>query len=58
MHDAPVSVAFPKDSALEPAVQAALNSLIKDGSYKKILDNWGIGFGAVKESKRNQEIFQ
>ncbi|MDI6936436.1 ABC transporter substrate-binding protein, partial [Serratia sp. Se-PFBMAAmG] len=45
-------------SALEPAVQAALNSLIKDGSYHKILDNWGIGFGAVKESKRNQEIFQ
>ncbi|PLR26018.1 ABC transporter substrate-binding protein [Pantoea endophytica] len=58
VHDAPVSVAFPKDSALEPAVQAALNSLIKDGSYNKILDNWGIGFGAVKQAKRNQEIFQ
>ncbi|WP_058973791.1 ABC transporter substrate-binding protein [Type-D symbiont of Plautia stali] len=56
--DYPVSVAFPKDSPLEPAVQAALNSLIKDGSYQKILDNWGIGFGAVKVAKRNQEIFQ
>lgn len=56
--DAPVSVAFPKDSALEPAVQAALNSLIKDGSYQKILANWGIGFGAVSAAKRNQEIFQ
>lgn len=58
VNDAPVSVAFPKDSALEPAVQAALNSLIKDGSYQKILDHWGIGFGAVKSAKRNQEIFQ
>lgn len=58
VNDAPVSVAFPKDSPLEPAVQAALNSLIKDGSYQKILDRWEIGFGAVKEAKRNQEIFQ
>ncbi|WP_288474937.1 ABC transporter substrate-binding protein [uncultured Pantoea sp.] len=56
--DAPVSVAFPKASPLEPAVQAALNSLIKDGSYRKILDNWGIGFGAVTEARRNEEIFK
>lgn len=56
--DAPVSVAFPKASLLEPAVQAALNSLIKDGSYRKILDNWGIGFGAVTEARRNEEIFK
>ncbi|WP_241430668.1 ABC transporter substrate-binding protein [Tatumella saanichensis] len=58
VNDAPVSVAFPKNSPLEPAVQAALNSLIKDGSYQKILDRWGIGFGAVKQSLRNEEIFQ
>ncbi|GME30325.1 MULTISPECIES: ABC transporter substrate-binding protein [unclassified Pantoea] len=58
VNDAPVSVAFPKDSPLEPAVQAALNSLINDGSYRKILDNWGIGFGAVNEARRNQEIFK
>lgn len=56
--DAPVSIALPKNSALEPAIQAALNSLIKDGSYQKILDHWGIGFGAVKQSLRNEEIFQ
>ncbi len=55
--DAPVSVAFTKDSPLEPAVQAALNSLIQDGTYQKILDHWGIGFGAVKVAKRNAEIF-
>lgn len=58
VNDAPVSVAFPKDSPLEPAVQAALNSLIKEGSYRKILDNWGIGFGAVTEARRNEEIFK
>ncbi|SEK85523.1 polar amino acid transport system substrate-binding protein [Kosakonia sacchari] len=57
VNDAPVSIAFPKGSGLEEAVQAALNSLIKDGSYQKILDHWSIGFGAVKESKRNEEIF-
>ncbi|MEN0578061.1 ABC transporter substrate-binding protein [Phytobacter palmae] len=57
VNDAPVSIAFPKDSQLEEAVQAALNSLIKDGTYQKILDHWSIGFGAVKESKRNQDIF-
>ncbi|MEI7262986.1 ABC transporter substrate-binding protein [Pectobacterium carotovorum] len=57
VNDAPVSIAFPKDSALEDAVQAALNSLIKDGTYQKILDKWDIGYGAVPEAKRNAEIF-
>ncbi|MFS2224302.1 ABC transporter substrate-binding protein [Pantoea sp. B65] len=56
VNDAPVSIAFPKASPLEEAVQAALNSLIKDGTYQQILDKWSIGFGAVKEAKRNEEI--
>lgn len=57
VNDAPVSIAFPKDSALEEPVQAALNALIADGTYQKILDHWSIGYGAVKASKRNAEIF-
>ncbi|MEC5321040.1 ABC transporter substrate-binding protein [Brenneria populi subsp. brevivirga] len=57
VNDAPVSIAFPKDSPLEESVQAALNSLIKDGTYQKILDHWSIGYGAVPQSKRNAEIF-
>lgn len=57
VNDAPVSVAFPKNSPLEAAVQAALNSLIADGTYQKILDSWSIGYGAVTQSKRNAEIF-
>ncbi|MCU5773604.1 ABC transporter substrate-binding protein [Erwiniaceae bacterium BAC15a-03b] len=56
VNDAPVSIAFPKASPLEEAVQASLNSLIKDGTYQKILEKWSIGFGAVKEAKRNEEI--
>ncbi len=56
--DAPVSIAFPRQSPLEGAIQSALNSLIQDGSYQKILDHWSIGYGAVKEAKRNQDIFQ
>ncbi len=38
-------------------MQAALNSLIQDGTYQKILDHWYIGYGAVKEAKLNEEIF-
>ncbi|WP_304164559.1 ABC transporter substrate-binding protein [Lonsdalea britannica] len=57
VNDAPVSVAFPKGSPLEEAVQAALNSLIADGTYRQILERWSIGYGAVTQSKRNAEIF-
>jgi polar amino acid transport system substrate-binding protein len=38
-------------------VQAALNSLIQDGTYQKILDHWFIGYGAVKEAQLNEAIF-
>lgn len=50
------SVALAKDSPLDDAVQNTLNSLMKDGSYQKILDKWNIGYGAVKEAKRNDQI--
>ncbi len=38
-----VAIALPKGSELVKPVQAALNSLIADGSYQKILDGWDIG---------------
>ncbi|MFP9228712.1 ABC transporter substrate-binding protein [Pectobacterium cacticida] len=56
--DALVSIAFPKNSPLEDAIQAALTSLIQDGTYQQILDKWDIGYGAVKTVKRNAELFQ
>jgi len=41
---------MPFDQALSGAVDA----LIKDGTYKKILDNWGVGAGAVTVANINQ----
>lgn len=56
IEDTIVSLALPKDSPLEKPVQAALNSLIKDGTYQQILDKWEIGFGAVQSAGLNEEI--
>ena len=41
------SWAFPKGStALRDAVQKSTQSMLEDGTYKKLLDKWGLG-GAV-----------
>ncbi|MBM7344782.1 ABC transporter substrate-binding protein [Pantoea coffeiphila] len=56
IEDTIVSIALPKESPLEKPVQAALNSLIADGTYQQILDKWEIGFGAVKSAGLNEEI--
>jgi len=56
IEDTIVSMALPKGSPLEKPIQAALNSLIKDGTYQQILDKWEIGFGAVKTAGLNEEI--
>jgi len=58
IEDTIVSIALPKGSPLEKSVQAALNSLIKDGTYQQILDKWEIGFGAVKSAGLNEEIIK
>lgn len=42
---------FPKGSALAPAVAAALNVLIADGTYGEILAKWGVSDGAVTTSE-------
>jgi polar amino acid transport system substrate-binding protein len=44
---APYGIAIPKTPGLAPAVNAALASMIADGSYKTILDKWGDDAGAV-----------
>jgi polar amino acid transport system substrate-binding protein len=44
---APYGIAVQKDSELSAALQAALQSLIDDGTYKSILDDWGVFSGAV-----------
>ncbi len=44
---APYGIAVDKGSKLAQAIQAALQSMMDDGSYKKILDKWGVYSGAV-----------
>ncbi|MDH6629462.1 polar amino acid transport system substrate-binding protein [Streptomyces sp. LBL] len=51
---APYGIAVSKeDVQLRDALQAAMNAVIKNGEYQKILDKWGAEDGAVKESVVN-----
>ncbi|MGW4805904.1 ABC transporter substrate-binding protein [Kitasatospora sp. NPDC004272] len=52
-HRLDVGFAFKKGSTLTPAFQAAVNELIKDGTYQKILAKWGTTDSAITESKIN-----
>ena len=42
-----------KDTAFADALAGAMNALIKDGTYKKILDSWYVGDGAVSNAQVN-----
>jgi polar amino acid transport system substrate-binding protein len=44
---APYGIATKKGSEMTKAVQAALQSMVDDGSYKKILDKWGVTAGGI-----------
>ncbi|MEU6236015.1 ABC transporter substrate-binding protein [Kitasatospora sp. NPDC047058] len=50
-HRLDVGFAFKKDSPLTPAFQAAVNQLIKDGGYDRILQKWGVTGSAITESR-------
>ena len=51
---APEAVAVKKgDSQTAKAVQQAVQKLIDDGTYDKILDTWGVSSGAIKTSEIN-----
>ncbi|MGF1427783.1 ABC transporter substrate-binding protein [Kitasatospora sp. LaBMicrA B282] len=50
---APYGVVVAKNSALTPAVQGAVQSLIDDGTYQKILQKWGVQSGAIATSQVN-----
>ncbi|GAA1222182.1 ABC transporter substrate-binding protein [Rhodoglobus aureus] len=44
---APYGIVVQKDSDLAAALQAALQSMVDDGTYKSILEDWGVFSGAV-----------
>ncbi|MET9895176.1 ABC transporter substrate-binding protein [Streptomyces sp. NPDC006465] len=50
-HRLDVGFAFKKGSALTPAFRAAVNKLIADGTYGKILAKWGTKGSAISTSR-------
>jgi polar amino acid transport system substrate-binding protein len=50
---APYGIAMPKNNGMAKPVLAALKVLIANGTYKKILDKWGIEAGAISNPKIN-----
>ncbi|MFD3451661.1 ABC transporter substrate-binding protein [Streptomyces sp. NPDC058691] len=50
----PYGIAVSKSNTqLRDALQAALDAIIKDGSYTKVMEKWGVTDGAVTEAKVN-----
>jgi polar amino acid transport system substrate-binding protein len=52
-HRLDVGFAFTKGSPLTRAFQAAVNELIKDGTYARILEKWGTAASAIDTSQIN-----
>ncbi|MCZ0989962.1 ABC transporter substrate-binding protein [Streptomyces diastatochromogenes] len=50
-HRLDVGFAFKKGTKLAPAFQAAVNELIADGTYDKILNKWGTTGSAIGKSR-------
>lgn len=50
---APYGLPVAKNSQLTPVLQEAMQALIDDGTYKKILDKWGVSDGAVTTAEIN-----
>ncbi|AUG79636.1 ABC transporter substrate-binding protein [Kitasatospora sp. MMS16-BH015] len=50
---APYGVVLPKGSELTKAVQGAIQALMTDGTYKAILEKWGVQAGSIDKSVVN-----
>lgn len=50
---APYGIVIEKDGDLVKAIQGAMQALIDDGAYSKILKEWGVEAGAVTEATVN-----
>ena len=51
--NAPYGIAVPKDTGLAQPVLDAVKALIADGTYKQVLDKWGVDDGAISDPKIN-----
>jgi polar amino acid transport system substrate-binding protein len=51
---APFGIASTKSGNLAKAVQKALETMVANGSYQKILDTWGMSAGAIDTAKINE----
>lgn len=52
----PYGFAVKKDSGMAEAVQAAVQSLVDDGTYGKILEDWGVSSGGIDKVTINAAI--
>jgi polar amino acid transport system substrate-binding protein len=50
---APFGVALPKDGSMTKAIQAAMQSMMDDGTYLEILTRWGVEDGAITTATIN-----
>ena len=48
-----IGIGLPKDSPMAKPIQAAVQELIANGTYGKILDKWGLQKGAITTSPIN-----
>jgi polar amino acid transport system substrate-binding protein len=53
---APYGIAIPKGSGLAKPMLEAVKVLMADGTYKAILDKWGVGSGAITKPEINGAI--
>ena len=53
---APYGIAIPKDAGMTAAVKAAMEAVISNGEYGKILDKWGVESGAITTPAINGAI--
>lgn len=52
---APYGYAVPKGSKLGPAMAAAMQHLIDTGEYERILSQWGVETGLLKQAQINEQ---
>jgi polar amino acid transport system substrate-binding protein len=55
-NNAPYGIALPKGNGMTKPIQAALKTLITDGTYANILKKWGVQDGAITNPQVNAAV--